>query len=102
MIAVEDIGHYGLAAFERRDELANSAIDIAGDALTGPHRQVYVEEDRPAVVAGGHPLQLERHIATSTTGFPLPACGERVRVRGRGRRRRRSVWLPLTPTLSPR
>ncbi len=36
MIAVDDIGHYGALAFERRDELANTAIDIAGDQLTGP------------------------------------------------------------------
>jgi uncharacterized protein YbjT (DUF2867 family) len=34
MIAVDDIGKYGLAAFERADELSGRAIDIAGDALT--------------------------------------------------------------------
>lgn len=35
MIAVDDIGKYGLLAFERED-LKNQAIDIAGDALTLP------------------------------------------------------------------
>jgi uncharacterized protein YbjT (DUF2867 family) len=36
MIAVADIGKYGLAAFERADELNRREIDIAGDALTPP------------------------------------------------------------------
>lgn len=36
MIAVEDIGKYGLAAFERASELNGRGIDLAGDALTGP------------------------------------------------------------------
>jgi uncharacterized protein YbjT (DUF2867 family) len=36
MVAVRDIGKYGLAAFERADELNGRAIDIAGDELTGP------------------------------------------------------------------
>lgn len=44
MIAVEDIGHYGALAFERRDELANSAIDIAGDELTGPQAASLIGE----------------------------------------------------------
>ena len=35
MIAVRDIGKYGLAAFERRAELNGREIDIAGDELTG-------------------------------------------------------------------
>jgi uncharacterized protein YbjT (DUF2867 family) len=36
MIAVADIGRYGLAAFERADSLNGRAIDLAGDALTAP------------------------------------------------------------------
>ena len=36
MIAVKDIGKYGLWAFENYDELNGRAIDIAGDALTMP------------------------------------------------------------------
>ncbi len=36
MIAVSDIGKYGLQAFERHAELKNRAIDIAGDQKTGP------------------------------------------------------------------
>lgn len=36
MIAVQDIGKYGLRAFERHAELNERAIDIAGDELTGP------------------------------------------------------------------
>lgn len=34
MIAVSDIGKYGLLAFERHEELNGQAIDIAGDELT--------------------------------------------------------------------
>jgi len=36
MIAVQDIGKYGLWAFERHAELNGRAIDIAGDQLTMP------------------------------------------------------------------
>jgi uncharacterized protein YbjT (DUF2867 family) len=36
MIAVGDIGKYGLLAFERHAELNGKAIDIAGDELTMP------------------------------------------------------------------
>jgi uncharacterized protein YbjT (DUF2867 family) len=36
MIAVRDIGKYGLRAFERQQELNGRSIDIAGDELTGP------------------------------------------------------------------
>jgi uncharacterized protein YbjT (DUF2867 family) len=36
MIAVRDIGRYGALAFEKHAELAGRAIDIAGDAKTGP------------------------------------------------------------------
>ncbi len=36
LIALRDIGRYGALAFEKHDELAGRAIDIAGDALTGP------------------------------------------------------------------
>ena len=36
MIAVEDIGFFGLKAFEDHEKLNGRAIDIAGDELTGP------------------------------------------------------------------
>lgn len=36
MIAVEDIGKYGLWAFENRDTLNGRAFDIAGDSVTMP------------------------------------------------------------------
>lgn len=36
MIAVQDIGKYGLLAFQKAAELNGQAIDIAGDALTMP------------------------------------------------------------------
>lgn len=36
MIAVKDVGKYGLAAFEKHEELNGREIDIAGDALTMP------------------------------------------------------------------
>ena len=36
LIAVRDIGRYGALAFEKHDELAGRAIDIAGDVKTGP------------------------------------------------------------------
>jgi hypothetical protein len=36
MIGVEDIGKYGLIAFEQHDKLNGEAIDIAGDAKTMP------------------------------------------------------------------
>lgn len=36
MIAVKDVGKYGLAAFEKHQELNGREIDIAGDALTMP------------------------------------------------------------------
>jgi uncharacterized protein YbjT (DUF2867 family) len=36
MIAVADIGKYGLKAFEDHEALNGRAIDIAGDELTGP------------------------------------------------------------------
>ncbi len=36
MIAVEDIGKYGLWAFRNREKLNGRAFDIAGDALTMP------------------------------------------------------------------
>jgi uncharacterized protein YbjT (DUF2867 family) len=36
MIAVDDIGRFGLAAFERHDELNGEGIDIAGDERTMP------------------------------------------------------------------
>jgi uncharacterized protein YbjT (DUF2867 family) len=36
MVAVADIGKYGLLAFEKADELNGKAIDFAGDSLTMP------------------------------------------------------------------
>jgi len=36
LIAVRDIGRYGALAFEKHEELAGRAIDIAGDTRTGP------------------------------------------------------------------
>jgi uncharacterized protein YbjT (DUF2867 family) len=36
MIAVDDIGKYGLKAFEEHESLNGRSLDIAGDALTGP------------------------------------------------------------------
>jgi uncharacterized protein YbjT (DUF2867 family) len=36
MIAVQDIGRYAALAFQKHDELAGRAIDIAGDIRTGP------------------------------------------------------------------
>ncbi len=36
LIAVRDIGRYGALAFEKHDELAGRALDIAGDVKTGP------------------------------------------------------------------
>ncbi len=36
MIAVHDIGKYGLQAFERQEQLNGRAVDIASDELSGP------------------------------------------------------------------
>lgn len=36
MVAVKDIGKYGLLAFEKAQELSGQAIDFAGDSLTMP------------------------------------------------------------------
>jgi uncharacterized protein YbjT (DUF2867 family) len=44
MIAVRDIGKYGLHAFERHQELNGRAIDIAGDELTGPEMAEILSE----------------------------------------------------------
>lgn len=44
MIAVDDIGKYGLIAFERHTELNGRAIDIAGDELTTPERARVLSE----------------------------------------------------------
>ena len=44
MIAVRDIGKYGLAAFERNRELNGRAIDIAGDAVSGPEAAGVISE----------------------------------------------------------
>ena len=44
MIAVRDIGKYGLAAFERRSQLNGREIDIAGDELTGVEAAAILSE----------------------------------------------------------
>jgi len=44
MIAVRDIGKYGLQAFERHAELNGRAFDIAGDELTGPEAAAILSE----------------------------------------------------------
>jgi uncharacterized protein YbjT (DUF2867 family) len=44
MIAVRDIGKYGLQAFERHEALNGRAIDIAGDELTGPEAAAILSE----------------------------------------------------------
>lgn len=44
MIAVPDIGKYGLAAFERHEQLNGRSIDIAGDELTGPDMAAVMSE----------------------------------------------------------
>jgi uncharacterized protein YbjT (DUF2867 family) len=54
MIAVQDIGKYGLQAFERHAELKNREIDIAGDSKTGPDAAKILA---PAV---GHALNFYR------------------------------------------
>jgi uncharacterized protein YbjT (DUF2867 family) len=54
MIAVEDIGKYGLLAFEKPEKMSGREIDIAGDALTMP------ETARVLSVAIGRPIAFER------------------------------------------
>ena len=44
MIAVRDIGKYGLLAFEKHEELNGQAIDIAGDELTAPEAAAMIGE----------------------------------------------------------
>ena len=44
MIAVQDIGRYGLRAFERHAALNGRSIDIAGDELTGPEAAAILSE----------------------------------------------------------
>ena len=44
MIAVRDIGKYGLRAFERQEAVNGRAIDIAGDELTGPEAAAILSE----------------------------------------------------------
>lgn len=53
MIAVRDIGRYGLRAFERYEALNGRAIDIAGDELTGP------EAARVLSDVSGRPITFE-------------------------------------------
>jgi uncharacterized protein YbjT (DUF2867 family) len=44
MIAVEDIGKYAFAAFDRADQLNGRDFDIAGDELTGPEMAAVISE----------------------------------------------------------
>ncbi len=44
MIAVEDIGKYGLWAFDNHEELNGRAVDIAGDAYTMPEAAKIIGE----------------------------------------------------------
>jgi len=44
MIATEDIGRYGVLAFERHEELNGKAIDIAGDELSMPEAAAILSE----------------------------------------------------------
>jgi uncharacterized protein YbjT (DUF2867 family) len=50
MIAVQDVGKYGLLAFEKHAELNRAEIDIAGDALTMPATAAALSE------AAGRPI----------------------------------------------
>lgn len=54
MIAVEDIGKYGLVAFEKPDRMNGRDIDIAGDALTMPATAQVLTR------AAGRPIAFER------------------------------------------
>jgi uncharacterized protein YbjT (DUF2867 family) len=54
MIAVEDIGKYGLWAFENPQRLNGRGIDIAGDALTMPQAAKVISK------ASGHPVEFFR------------------------------------------
>ena len=51
MIAVKDIGRYGLWAFENHDKLNGRAIDIIGDQATMPETAVVLSQ------ATGHPVK---------------------------------------------
>jgi uncharacterized protein YbjT (DUF2867 family) len=51
MIAVRDIGRYGLVAFERHAELNGSSFDIAGDELTMPETAKQISEAAGRTVA---------------------------------------------------
>ena len=44
MIAVRDIGKYGLVAFERHDALNGRAIDVSGDEHSGPEMAAILSE----------------------------------------------------------
>lgn len=44
MVAVKDIGKYGLLAFEKASELNGQAIDFAGDSLTIPEAAAIIAE----------------------------------------------------------
>jgi uncharacterized protein YbjT (DUF2867 family) len=54
VIAVADIGKYGLQAFERADELNRREIDIAGDELTAPEMAQALSE------AAGRPIHFQQ------------------------------------------
>jgi uncharacterized protein YbjT (DUF2867 family) len=51
MIAVDDIGKFGLWAFENHEELNGNAIDIAGDGYTMPEAARIIGE------AAGKPVE---------------------------------------------
>jgi uncharacterized protein YbjT (DUF2867 family) len=54
LIAVADIGRYGLKAFEDHEALNGRAIDIAGDELTGPEMAQVLSE------VSGRPVRFYR------------------------------------------
>jgi uncharacterized protein YbjT (DUF2867 family) len=51
MIAVADIGQYGKGAFERHDQFAGQAFDLAGDELTMPQAAAVISR------AAGRPVK---------------------------------------------
>lgn len=61
-------GALGVEEAEKRG-LAGAAAPHHGDALVGPHREIDVEKDGPAIVAGARPPQFEdygtRHAANA-------------------------------------
>lgn len=58
MIAVQDIGKYGLRAFERHGDLNGRSIDIAGDEITAPEAAAILSEAAGRPIAF-HPTPIE-------------------------------------------